>query len=91
MYAAQKKTFRNEEIFWVKNAGDPTDVSGRNGWPGASGCVLERSVIQYKPFVTAFSTGLGKYRFVNRKKGNTGLVSSGYAKYHADMALVDRK
>ena len=71
MYAAQKKTFRNEEIFWVNNAGDPTDVSGRNGWPGASGCVLERSVIQYKPFVTAFSTGLGKYRFVNGEKRGT--------------------
>lgn len=71
MYAAQKKTFRNEEIFWVNNAGDPTDVSGRNGWPGASGCVLERSVIQYKPFVTAFSTGLGKHRFVNGEKRGT--------------------
>ena len=71
MYEAQKKTFRNEDIFWVNNAGDPTDVSGRNSWPGASGCILERSVIQYKPFVTAFSTGLGKHRFVNGENRGT--------------------
>lgn len=71
MYEAQKKTFRNEEIFWVNNAGDPTDVSNRNGWMGASGCILERSVISYKPFVTAFSTGLGKHRFVNGENRGT--------------------
>lgn len=56
---------------WVNRAGDPTDVSERNSWPGFSGCILERSVITSMPFVTSFSTGVGKHRFVNGEKMNT--------------------
>lgn len=70
-YAAIEKTFQNEETMWVNRAGDPTDVSERNSWPGFSGCILERSVITSMPFVTSFSTGVGKHRFVNGEKMNT--------------------
>lgn len=70
-YAAQMKTFQNEEIVWVNNSGDPTDLSGSR-WRGVSGAKLENSVISSMPFVSNFSNGLGKYRFVEGEKRGTG-------------------
>lgn len=70
-HAAMVNVFKNEEIFWVNRNGDPSNVSNRSSWAGMSGHILERSVLSYKPFVTAFSAGLGKHRFVNGKKVNT--------------------
>lgn len=66
-WAAMEKTFQNEEKMWVNEAGDPS-TGGTDDWPGFSGCILERSVISSMPFVTNFSVGDGKYRFVNGEK-----------------------
>ena len=66
-WAAMEKTFQNEEKMWVNEAGDPS-TGGTSSWPGFSGCILERSVISSMPFVTSFSVGDGKYRFVNGEK-----------------------
>lgn len=65
-YAAIKKTFQNESQMWVNTAGDPTNTSG--SWPGISGRVLERSVINSMPFATSFCVGVGKHRFVEGVK-----------------------
>lgn len=70
-YAAMKKTFENEELTWVNRAGDPTDLSAYDSWPGFSGCILERSNINSLPFTTSFNVGIGKYRFVKGEKRNT--------------------
>lgn len=72
-YNAMNTVFKNEARFWTNYANDPTDVSGRDGvtWPGLANAVVERSSIQELPFVTSFSAGLGKYRFVNGEKRGT--------------------
>lgn len=82
-YAAMKTVFANEARYWTNKQNDPTDVTDRdNGdvndpsltylpWPGLANAIQERSVIQYKPFVTSFSAGLGKHRFVNGEKRGT--------------------
>lgn len=80
-YAAQEQTFRNEEIMWVNNMGDPSDQSGFDTWRGFSGAILERSNISAMPFESSMSTGLGKYRFIEGEKkavqdwNNTGVQS----------------
>lgn len=80
-YAAQEQTFRNEEIMWVNNMGDPSDQSGFDTWRGFSGAILERSNISTMPFESSMSTGLGKYRFIEGEKkavqdwNNTGVQS----------------
>lgn len=68
-YAAMEKTFANENSTWTNLAGDPTVTSG--SWPGFSGCVLERSVINTMPFETSFCVGIGKARYVEGEKLNT--------------------
>lgn len=69
-WAAMEKTFQNEEKMWINNDGDPSSTAdeANTNWPGMSGCILERSVISSMPFVTNFSVGDGKYRFVNGEK-----------------------
>lgn len=65
-YEAMTKVFKNEEQYWVGASRNP---SSTEGWttvvPGISTAVAERSVIQKKPFITTFGTGLGKARYVN--------------------------
>ena len=65
--------FKNEARFWTNVANDPSDVSGRNGrtWPGLANAIVEHSTIQSLPFVTSFSAGLGKHRFVNGENRGT--------------------
>lgn len=72
-YAAMKTVFSNSAGFFVNRANDPTDTSAKGGylWPGLASSIQERSVIQEKPFVTSFSNGLGKHRFVNGEKRGT--------------------
>lgn len=73
-YERMKTVFSNESRVWTNTQGDPSNVQDRNNsytWPGLANGILERSVIQYKPFVTAFSAGLGKHRFVNGEKRGT--------------------
>lgn len=72
-YSAMNTVFANEERFWTNAAGDPSDTSGREGssWPGLANAIAERSSIQTLPFVTSFSAGLGKHRFVDGEKRGT--------------------
>lgn len=70
-YDLMKTVFSNEARFWVNLANDPSNTTARSSsssWPGFANALMERSTIQEKPFVTSFSTGLGKYRFVNGEK-----------------------
>lgn len=72
-YKKMQEVFQNESRFWTNAKGDPSDNSawGSSTWPGLANTILERSVIQTKPFVTTFGAGLGKKRFVNgEEKGN---------------------
>lgn len=66
-YTAMKKVFDNSENWWVNGKKDPSNISSRNKstWPGTSTAIMERSAIQAKPFISSFSMGLGKHRFVN--------------------------
>lgn len=66
-YEAIQKTFANEELVWVNQAGDPSNITNTT-WRGLSGAVLERSVITQMPFISNMCVGVGKYRFVNGKK-----------------------
>lgn len=68
-YAAIQKTFQNESQMWVNNDGDPSKIGDR--WPGISGRVLERSVVNKMPFTTSFCVGVGKHRFVEGVKQGT--------------------
>lgn len=75
-YNTMKTVFSNEARFWTNAQNDPSNISDRdndypNPWPGLANAIEERSVIQYKPFVTSFSAGLGKHRFVNGEKRGT--------------------
>lgn len=54
---------------WVNNDGDPSKIGDR--WPGISGRVLERSVVNKMPFTTSFCVGVGKHRFVEGVKQGT--------------------
>lgn len=80
-YAAQEQTFRNEEIMWVNNIGDPSNLTNFDTWRGFSGAILERSNIQSMPFESSMSVGLGKHRFIEGEKiatqdwNNTGVQS----------------
>ena len=66
-YAAMNNVFRNEGRFWTNVAHDPANTSGWDGasWPGFANAMMERTTIQSKPFISSFSAGLGKKRFVN--------------------------
>lgn len=79
-YKAMDQVFKNESRFWTNKANDPSNVtcrdkdadSGSEGiWPGFANAIMERSTIQNKPFISAFSAGLGKARFVNGEKKGT--------------------
>jgi endo-beta-N-acetylglucosaminidase D len=72
-YAGMKTSFENEARFWVNPQHDPSDVTARSGStnPGFANCLAERSTIQKLPFVTTFSAGLGKARYVNGKNKGT--------------------
>lgn len=75
-YSAMETVFSNEARFWTNAQNNPADITDRdqtypNPWPGLANAIQERSTIQSKPFVTAFSTGLGKHRFVNGEKRGT--------------------
>ncbi|MEG0993691.1 MAG: hypothetical protein RSE51_07575, partial [Bacteroidales bacterium] len=72
-YSAMNTVFKNEARYWTNGQHDPSDVTGRDGsyFPGLANAILERSTIQELPFITSFSAGLGKHRFVNgEKKGS---------------------
>lgn len=73
-YDAMDEVFANESRVWVNAQGDPSNTTDRDNsmtWPGLANAIQERSTIQSKPFVTSFSAGLGKYRFVEGKKQAT--------------------
>ena len=70
-YAATKKVFESEEKVWVNYFGDPSVDTDQYGWPGFSGCILERSVIDKMPFASSMSVGDGKHRFVEGEKQGT--------------------
>ncbi|WP_455584757.1 endo-beta-N-acetylglucosaminidase [Bacteroides sp.] len=72
-YDKMKTVFSNEARFWTNLANDPSNTSARDGgtWPGLANAIMERTSIQTKPFVTSFSAGLGKHRFVNGEKKGT--------------------
>lgn len=73
-YDAIKTVFSNESRVWVNTFGDPSNTISRENtqlWPGLANAIQERSTIQTKPFVTAFSGGQGKYRFVEGEKQGT--------------------
>lgn len=70
-YSAMKSSFKAESTYWVQNA-NPSSTDGWNAQVCAlSTAMSERSVIQSTPFITSFSAGLGKHRFVNGEKRNT--------------------
>lgn len=69
-YAAMQTVFNNENTFWVNNSSDPTASRKSNVWPGLSSAIQERSAITSVPFVTSFSYGLGKKRFVAGEERN---------------------
>ncbi|MFA6870783.1 MAG: PKD domain-containing protein [Bacteroidaceae bacterium] len=83
-YAKMDQVFKNESRFWVNVAGDPSNVSGRSGStnPGFANAIAERSTIQTLPFVTTFSAGLGKARYVN------GEVRGTHDWYHRGMQTI---
>lgn len=69
-YEAIRKTFENENKVWVNEKGDPSQIiegeptGWQAPWRGFSGCLVERSTISSMPFITNFSVGCGKHRFV---------------------------
>lgn len=73
-YQAMTRTFNNEATVWVNSSHDPSleaDPSGGwGGWPGISGCLIERSAISSMPFITSFCVGIGKKRFVKGVEKN---------------------
>ena len=73
-YDAIEEVFANESRVWVNIHGDPSNTTARDqsgSWPGLANAIQERSTIQTKPFVTSFSGGQGKYRFVEGEKQAT--------------------
>lgn len=67
-YDAMKNVFRNEGHYWTNVLNDVTNTdrwdASQTTAPGYSNAIMERSVIQSTPFVTTFSAGLGKKRYV---------------------------
>jgi len=72
-YDAMNTSFEHESRFWVNTKNDPSNAAeyDNNNFPGMSTGISERTFIQTKPFVTSFSAGLGKHRFVNGEKRGT--------------------
>ncbi|MDD7462299.1 MAG: discoidin domain-containing protein [Prevotellaceae bacterium] len=63
-YRAMKRVFEKENQTWINRDGDPSFTSELWGWPGLSGCILERSAITSMPFVSDMCVGIGKHRFI---------------------------
>ena len=72
-YTAMDKVFSNESRYWTNEQHDPSNTAARDGgyFPGFANALIERSTIQNLPFITSFSAGLGKHRFVNGEKKGT--------------------
>lgn len=72
-YGLMNTVFDNEARYWTNEQHDPSDITAREGtsFPGLANAIIERSAIQTLPFVTSFSAGLGKHRFVNGEKKGT--------------------
>jgi endo-beta-N-acetylglucosaminidase D/PKD repeat protein len=72
-YTAMQTVFNNESKFWVNASANVTNQDRGSGYAmtGLATAIQERSVIQTKPFITTFSAGLGKHRFVNGEKKGT--------------------
>lgn len=72
-YGKMKTVFSNESRFWTNAAGNPSSNAGWSGgqWPGLANAMQERSAISSKPFVSSFSAGLGKHRFVEGENKGT--------------------
>lgn len=72
-YTAMKTSFEHEARFWVNTKNDPSNAAEYDNYqfPGMATGIAARSTVQEKPFVTAFSAGLGKYRFANGEKKGT--------------------
>lgn len=72
-YTAMDKVFSNESRYWTNEQHDPSNTTARDGgyFPGFANALIERSTIQNLPFITSFSAGLGKHRFVNGEKKGT--------------------
>ena len=79
-YNAINKTFEYEMQMWTNYEGDPSVIAEK--WPGVSGRVLERSVINSMPFTTSFCVGVGKYRFVE------GEVKASQDWYHSGVQSI---
>ena len=79
-YNAINKTFEYEMQMWTNYEGDPSVIAEK--WPGVSGRVLERSVINSMPFTTSFCVGVGKHRFVE------GEVMASQDWYHSGVQSI---
>lgn len=79
-YNAINKTFEYEMQMWTNYEGDPSVIAEK--WPGVSGRVLERSVINSMPFTTSFCVGVGKHRFVE------GEVKASQDWYHSGVQSI---
>lgn len=79
-YNAINKTFEYEMQMWTNYEGDPSVIAEK--WPGVSGRVLERSVVNSMPFTTSFCVGVGKHRFVE------GEVKASQDWYHSGVQSI---
>ena len=79
-YNAINKTFEYEMQMWTNYEGNPSVIAEK--WPGVSGRVLERSVINSMPFTTSFCVGVGKHRFVE------GEVKASQDWYHSGVQSI---
>lgn len=79
-YNAINRTFEYEMQMWTNYEGDPSVIAEK--WPGVSGRVLERSVINSMPFTTSFCVGVGKHRFVE------GEVKASQDWYHSGVQSI---
>lgn len=72
-YTAMNTVFRNEARFWTNLQNDPSNTTSRNAssWPGLANAMMERTTISSLPFITTFSAGLGKARYVNGESKGT--------------------
>lgn len=64
--------YSRENRFWVGPAGDPSNTSSTNAWPGLAHFVAAKSPVTKLPFVTSFNTGQGSRYAVNGQTLMTG-------------------
>lgn len=82
-YTAMTTVFKNEGRFWTNNNDDVTvQRSGTSYMEGLATAIQERSAITSIPFITTFSAGLGKHRFLN------GEIKGTQDWYHRGMQTV---